>query len=115
MQANVPSETMLIYRTGAPGSWGQCPNADGSPTTPYVGVNQHHMYQLNAAAREIVKEHSRWHLMDLEILVADFKCPQEYLRDFVHFDAHISWNILNIYINMLHKYWESNGEPPWRR
>ena len=52
--------------------------------------------------------------MDVGVLVADFECPRDYLRDFVHFDSRIGWNILNIYLNMLKKFWEEHGEPPWR-
>ena len=115
LQINVPPETMLVYRTGAAGAWGQCANADGTVTAPYVGVNQHHMQQLNAAARQVLESHPRWHLMDLEILLADFDCPQEYLRDFVHVDTHVTWNILNMYMNMLMKFWATHGEPPWRK
>lgn len=115
MQGNVPAETMLIYRTGAPGSWGQCPNKDGTPIANYVGVTLNHMLQLNMAAKKVLEHHPRWHILDLELLLADFKCPQDYLRDFVHVDAHVAWNILNIYLNMLKKFWDSHGEPPWRK
>ena len=116
LQRNVPEETMLIYRTGAPGSWGQCPNKDGSPIRNAYGelIHRNHIEQLNAAARDALQDHPRWHLMDLEALTAGFDCPQDYLRDHVHVDEHVTWNILNIYMNMLWGAWEHYGEPAWR-
>ena len=107
---------MLIFRTGIAGSWGQCPNEDGSPMKNAWGdlIHYRHVEQLNAAARTALQKHSRWQIMDLEVLVADCNCPRDYLRDDVHVSKDFTWNILNSYANMLSKSWKLHGVPPWR-
>ena len=115
VQDNSSNETLLIYRTAAPGSYGQCLNADGSPLAPNAGIFEQHVNSLNAAARGILQRHPRWHLLDLEALVAGFACPQEYLRDALHVNPDMVWNILNMYLNMLADFWQVHGEPSWRK
>lgn len=115
VQANVPEDTVLIFRTGAAGSWGACPDPDGSVPLPHVGVHKQHMYQLNAAAKGAVRQSPRWHLLDVEALLGEFDCPQHYLRDYIHMAPWVNWNILNLYINMLTNHWHEHGLPSWRR
>ena len=115
MQEMVSDETMLIYRTAAPGSYGQCPNVDGTPIAEHYNIVEEHVLSLNAAARELLQRHPRWHLLDLEALIAEFDCPQEYLRDMMHISPDVAWTVLNIYVNMLHDFWEVHGRPSWHQ
>ena len=57
------------------------------------------MYQLNAAAKGIVMQHPRCYLLDVETLVAEFVCPQEYLRDHARYNPAVIFAILNFYLN----------------
>ncbi len=88
---------------------------DGSPITAHYNIEEEHVLLLNSAARALLAHHPRWHLMDLEALVAEFDCPQEYLRDAMHINSDVAWTVLNIYINMLQSYWDEHGLPAWRR
>ena len=114
-QEAAPEETMLIYRAAAPGSYGKCPNIDGSPIAPHYNIEEDHVMLLNSAARELLEKHPRWHLMDLEALVSEFDCPQEYLRDAMHINPDVVWTVLNMYMNMLHTFWAEHGQPPWHK
>ncbi len=102
---------MLIFRTGAPGAWGRCQDL---PLNNW-NIHRRHMYQLNAAAKAIVLKSSRWHLMDVEALVAEFVCPQEYLRDHAHYNSAVIWAIMNMYLNMLQRFRQVAGLPSWRQ
>lgn len=102
---------MLVFRTGAPGAWGQC---DAVPVD-YMQIKKSHLYQLNAAARAALRHRPRWQLLDVEQMMEQFECPHTYLRDIIHLNPRVTWTVLNQYMNMLHTFWEGNGYPPWRK
>ena len=101
--------TLLIFRTGAAGSWGQC------ETVPVDRqVRKSHMYQLNAAAKAVIRHRHRWYLLDVEQMTGQFECPHFYLRDSIHMNPRMTWTVLNQYVNMLHTFWDEHGMPEWR-
>lgn len=111
LQAMFPMDTLLVFRSGAPGAWGRCNDLALSNWN----IHQRHIYQLNAAAKGALLRHQRWHLLDVESLVAEFVCPEEYLRDHAHYNHSVIWAILNLYLNMLQSFWQVHGLPAWRQ
>lgn len=110
-QEHVPEETMLVFRTGSAGAWGQC----NSASVDYMQIKKSHSYQLNAAARAALRHRPRWQLLDVEQMLEQFECPHAYLRDIIHLNPRVTWTILNQYMNMLHVFWGENGYPYWRK
>ena len=88
-------------------------NARGKPVD-YMKIQKSHMFQLNAAARAVVRLRPRWRLLDVEQIVGQFECPHGYLRDIIHLNPRVTWTILNQYMNMLHTFWDDHGYPEWR-
>ena len=111
VQERVPSGTLLIFRTGAAGAWGQC----AAEPVDYMHIQKSHIFQLNAAARAVVRRRPRWRVLDVEQMVAQYECPNKYLRDIIHLNTNVTWTVLNLYMNMLHTWWEEQGYPEWRQ
>lgn len=59
-----------------------------------------YVIQLNALMRELISSRPKWHLVDIEPMTAQFWPQSAYLRDAHHPQKFVSFNMLNIYLNL---------------
>lgn len=94
LQASAPASTLLVFRTASLlRSWECDPNAERT-------YGNNHIAQLNAKGRAVLHHHPRWKLMDVERLTIHSHCS-DHLRDSTHLNEHLTWTVLNLYVNML--------------
>lgn len=94
LQASAPASTLLVFRTASLlRSWDCDANAERT-------YGNNHIAQLNAKGRTTLHHHPRWKLMDVERLTMHSHCS-DHLRDATHLSQHLTWTVLNLYVNML--------------
>eukprot|EP00884_Botryococcus_braunii_P011908 jgi/Botrbrau1/20718/Bobra.0058s0047.1 len=92
------SGTMLVYHTTAYPELKYCSNS--SLHRAHMLGRRPHFAQINAAGRHVAQRMG-FHVVDLELMLAGYVVPRDYLRDDHHPKPFVLLNLLNIYLNLL--------------
>lgn len=98
VQANLTGSTLLIAHTTALPMLA----TEGGDMHEHVKLGRRpYVVQLNVLMRELItQQHPNWHLVDLELMTAQFWPPNLYLRDAHHPLEFVTLNLFNIYLNL---------------